>query len=335
MSSPNEPTAGQSSNPHDVVAFMRQVVAELQSEYQRIRARTHEDPGTAGDEGEEDWAKLLRLWLPSTYHVVTKGRILTALGEASPQVDVLVLQPNYPQYLLTKKHYLSSGVLAAFECKNTLRRDGIQKAISNSKAVANILQRERNAPGYERSPIAADRVYAQLHKPLVYGLLAHSHSWSDPGAIDVISQALVEIDLATTQHPREILDIVCVADLAVWSAGRCATSLPAGAVWSAGAALPEVPDIVTSFTCLHAGGWAEGSIYFKSFTTIGALITRLYEKISYLDVQARMFGQYFKLAMKDGRSGGGQGRRWGDVLSPDARATVSACRDWRNRYWYW
>lgn len=309
---------------------MRQVVAELQSEYGRIRARTLEDPGTAGDEGEEDWADLLRIWLPSTYHVVTKGRILTALGEASPQVDVLVLQPNYPRHLLNKKHYLSSGVLAAFECKNTLRRNGIQKAISNSKAVADILDRERNTPGYALPPISPDKVYAELHKPLVYGLLAHSHSWSDDRAVNLISQSLVEMDLEVTRHPREIIDIVCVADLAVWSAGRCATqfSVRDGKLFDA-------PDISTQFTCLHPSGWTEGSIYQRSFTTVGALITRLYEKISCLDVQARMFGRYFKLAMKDGRSGGAQSRSWGEVLSPEARAEVSACPDWRSLYWYW
>lgn len=50
---------------------------EMESEYYRIQKRTREDPGTAGDQGEENWAELLRHWLPQGYHVRTKGRILS------------------------------------------------------------------------------------------------------------------------------------------------------------------------------------------------------------------------------------------------------------------
>ena len=87
----------------------------MESEYQRIRSRALEDPGTAGDQGEENWAELLRDWLPPTYKVVTKGRILSADGRASPQVDVLVLKDVYPDKLLNKKLYLAAGVAAVFE----------------------------------------------------------------------------------------------------------------------------------------------------------------------------------------------------------------------------
>ena len=45
--------------PHDLHKFMSQVTDEMASEYQRIHARAEEDPGTAGDEGEENWATLL------------------------------------------------------------------------------------------------------------------------------------------------------------------------------------------------------------------------------------------------------------------------------------
>jgi len=33
---------------------------EIEEEYNRIRKRAYEDPGTAGDQGEENWAELLR-----------------------------------------------------------------------------------------------------------------------------------------------------------------------------------------------------------------------------------------------------------------------------------
>jgi len=62
---------------HDLYDFMRQMSAEMSAEYDRIQMRATEDPGTAGDQGEENWAELLRDWLPRTYEVVTKGRIIS------------------------------------------------------------------------------------------------------------------------------------------------------------------------------------------------------------------------------------------------------------------
>jgi uncharacterized protein DUF6602 len=95
---------------HDLLDFMVTVSREMSLEYDRIQKRAAEDPGTAGDQGEENWAELLRRWLPATYYVVTKGRILSHDGVAGPQVDVLILRPSYPKDLLNKKLYLAAGV---------------------------------------------------------------------------------------------------------------------------------------------------------------------------------------------------------------------------------
>jgi hypothetical protein len=120
---------------HELEEFLRQDQAELAAEYQRIFARSTEDPGTAGDQGEENWAALLRGWLPAGYHVVTKGRILFTDRSTSPQVDVVVLRPGYPERLVSKKLYLSSGVLAAFECKNTVKAEHITTAAATAALV--------------------------------------------------------------------------------------------------------------------------------------------------------------------------------------------------------
>src|SRR5580692_5249368 len=99
---------------HELFDFMRQASDEIQAEYARIVKRTAEDPGTAGDEGEENWRAVLQHWLPPYYRVVTKGRIINPQGEATPQMDVLILHPAYPAGLVSKKLYLAGGVLAAF-----------------------------------------------------------------------------------------------------------------------------------------------------------------------------------------------------------------------------
>ena len=65
-------------NNNDLHTFITGVNREMATEYERIRRRTLEDPGTAGDQGEENWATLLREWLPPYLQIVTKGRILNA-----------------------------------------------------------------------------------------------------------------------------------------------------------------------------------------------------------------------------------------------------------------
>src|SRR5215212_2250362 len=94
---------------HDIHSFIQSAQRDIENEYKRILKRATEDPGTAGDQGEENWATLLKNWLPSYFHIVTKGRILTESGYASPQVDILILHPSYPQILLDKKLYLAGG----------------------------------------------------------------------------------------------------------------------------------------------------------------------------------------------------------------------------------
>jgi hypothetical protein len=198
--------AGDDAIRHDLAMFLEQDQAEIASEYDRVFRRSTEDPGTAGDEGEENWADLLRSWLPPNYQVVTKGRILFPDGNATPQVDVIVLRASYPPRLLTKKLYLSSGVVAAFECKNTLESRHIIKA---SKTAALLKSNTSFRHG---------TLLAELHAPPVFGLLAHSHSWKAPGStpIDNVDEKVREV-LNAIAHPSALMDIICVADLAAWT----------------------------------------------------------------------------------------------------------------------
>jgi len=140
---------------------MRQISAEMSAEYDRIQMRATEDPGTAGDQGEENWAELLRGWIPRAYVVVTKGRIISQEGVTSPQIDVLVLKGAYPKKLLNKKLYLAAGVAAAFECKTTLKASHIEETIENCVRVKSLYPTRTGTP------------YKELHAPLVYGASAY------------------------------------------------------------------------------------------------------------------------------------------------------------------
>jgi hypothetical protein len=187
---------------HDLEDFVNQMSAEISAEYRRIQRSALEDPGTAGDEGEENWSKLLKQLLPSKYHVVTKGRVLGLDGKTSPQFDVLVLSENYPKGLTAKKKYLAAGVVAAFECKLTLRAEHIKKAMENGAALRTI-KRLRNQP---------------IKNQIICGLLAHSHAWRKPTSrpVDNITTGL-HAATKLVHQPSELLDLLCVADLGAWT----------------------------------------------------------------------------------------------------------------------
>jgi hypothetical protein len=190
------------SNP-EINAFMRDITTQMASDYQRIRERAADDPGTAGDQGEINWKNVLEGWLPSSYTVVTKGRIINAKGDASPQVDVLVLKPSYPPKLRDQKYYLTGGVAAAFECKITLKAEHIEEAFANAAALRDIL------------PQRSGSIQRELDSGIVYGLLAHSHVWKGAASTPVenIERCLYAADEKYVRHPKQMVDHICVSDL--------------------------------------------------------------------------------------------------------------------------
>src|SRR5262249_55002567 len=157
-----------------------------------VQRRVKEDPGTAGDQGEENWASILKKWLAQEYCIVTKGRILGHKGETSPQIDLIVLHPGYPPGLRDKKLYPVGGVTAAFECKLTLRSEHVGETIENCAKIKRLTARRTGTPRLE------------LNSPLLYGLLAHSHSWRAENStpIENVSRAIDEKDREITKHPR-------------------------------------------------------------------------------------------------------------------------------------
>lgn len=194
---------------HELQIFLRQDVAEIASEYERIYARATEDPGTAGDEGEENWAALLREWLPDSYKVVTKGRVLGIDGKASPQVDVIVLSGAYPARLLSKKVYLVHGVAAVFECKTTLKASHLADAAETAAKIRGLAGARTGSP------------YRELVGTPLFGVLAHSHSWKQEASTprENIDSALAASHVDAV-HPRDLVDLVCVADLGCWHLGK-------------------------------------------------------------------------------------------------------------------
>jgi hypothetical protein len=193
---------------HDFFKLMGAVKESLASEYARIRERSREDPGTAGDQAEENWAEILRNWLPPIYRVVTKGRILFEDGSSSPQMDVLVLTPSYPKGLGSEKYLFSGGVIAAFECKLTLRHADIKKAFETACAIKRKAQARHGTP------------YDELNRPPIIGVLAHSQSLGKGRKSWALHRAVEKHQDKCSDHPRELLDLICVADTATIALGK-------------------------------------------------------------------------------------------------------------------
>ena len=144
--------------------------------------------------------------MPSNYPIVTKGRIINHEGLVSPQVDILLLRPSYPHFLRNKKLYFAGGVAAVFECKLTLRNEGLRKTFKNAAFI------KRMIPAREGSP------YDELHKPIICGLLAHSHEWKKKGraAENKIFDRIHAYETKYIHHPSDMIDLICVADVATF-----------------------------------------------------------------------------------------------------------------------
>jgi len=280
----------------------------MQDEYNRIRGKATEDPGTAGDQGEENWASLLRQWLPASFHVVTKGRIISDHGVAGPQVDVVVLEPSYPRGLLEKKLYLAGAVAAAFECKLTLKRQHLQKTIGNCREI------KRLAPPRFGTP------YGELTRPPLYGLLAHSHCWKGDASTprENIEQILYEYDTEAAEHPREMLDLVCVADLETWSACRLS--------FFSKSTMAHVSPGVEPCEAVHTGFLRRSDHAPPDSTAIGAMVTQLIRKLAWERPWLRDLAQYM-VQTEVGHLGQGLLRRWDlNVYSNEVQAQLKSGR---------
>jgi hypothetical protein len=288
---------------NDLVDFMNSITREIEEEYNRIQKRATEDPSTAGDQGEENWAALFRDWLPPTFQIVTKGRILGSDGSTSPQVDVIILQPEYPKYLLNKKLYLAGGVLAAFECKVTLRAEHIKKFVQNSIAIKALLPKQEGSP------------YKELQSPIIYGLLAHTHSWKGKKSKPQknIETNLYKGDNEYITHPIQSPDLICVADLATWSSFKSVFIGPKNYQYN------DIQSYREEIVRKYGPNGSAGSGYIccsketenqsQDFTPIGALLAGLFNKFSKTNPSLNTLSDYFNSTKLPGL-GEGLLRQW-------------------------
>jgi hypothetical protein len=267
-------------NKNDLLDFMQSATNDMAEEYKRIQKRSKEDPGTAGDQSEENWATLLRNWLPPTFQIVTKGRIINYRGDTSPQVDILILQPEYPKHLLDKKLYLAGGVLAALECKTTLRREHLRDFFDRSIKIRELLPRRNGTP------------YKELHSPILYGMACHSLDFynKEVNPIEIVSKKLKALTDELINSPIAMPDFICVADCSYWSVYKSAVNYPL--FYDEGKdAVIEMEDRYCTAGYMNYGSISESKEI--PFTPVGSLITNLLYKLSFEYLPLRSIAKHF------------------------------------------
>ena len=205
-------------------------------------------------------------------------------------MDLIVLSPEYPKQLVECKRYLSKGVVAAFECKTTLRKDNIREVFENSKSLNAMLERESGSPRKE------------LQSPIFYGLLAHSHEWKKDKSrpAENITKAIMNCFNSEVDHPIEMPDIFCVADVGVWNSFK--------------AIIPPQPDIypedpekrqALEFDKLTIrAGYCGSMDNSELYTPVGELIFKLLEEMAWKYPRMRDICSYMQKLNIEGSAQG-------------------------------
>ncbi|MFY1863643.1 DUF6602 domain-containing protein [Achromobacter xylosoxidans] len=117
------------------VAYDEGSQRQLREERNKIKATSRANPDSAGERTEEVFAELVRKLIPDEFKVVPRARIELDDPRDSPQLDLVILKPGGEKRLNDLKSYPLSSVLAAFECKLTLRRSDLGKAAATANAI--------------------------------------------------------------------------------------------------------------------------------------------------------------------------------------------------------
>ncbi|MCU0428087.1 MAG: hypothetical protein MUF71_20940 [Candidatus Kapabacteria bacterium] len=269
---------------HEYFDFMRSLTNSMADEYQRLQRYAKTDTGTAGDQSEEYWADFLRNWLPATYEVVTKGRILPYQGSPTNQVDILILRPDYPRHLRNQKMYFAGGVVAAFECKTTLRLSDLSKIVKNAIMVKNAV------------PVRLGSLYKELHQPIIFGVLAHSIEKKGSDIIFKLHKHLHSKITKEVKHPRELIDVICIADTATFILEK-ATHIGEYADAESRQEFQEFDSLGGIMTTYfeHTDNLQDLHI---SGQVLGTLVFKLTQLLAYENSMLREFARYLELSGK-------------------------------------
>jgi hypothetical protein len=266
--------------------WFRSVQREIADDYGRLHQEALSDPQLAGHGAEATWKGVLSQWLPDGYGVEARKYIVPEVGTEIFEMDLVVLRPSYPKRLHHRAKILAGGVAAAFSVKQTLNAGGIADGVDRAMRLRRAMKPRSGTPR------------EQMLAPFPVGLLAHSHCWTSRASTAEQNVYGRLCDLSKeSEHPREALDYLCVADLAFWATIRVPYSPPESPLAKTHEQRTEGLAL-TSVMALARGEYS-----------VGAFITNLIGRLSYSDPTLRPLADNF-VAMEAVGGGGGMGRAW-------------------------
>ncbi|WP_341940931.1 DUF6602 domain-containing protein [Microbacterium sp. LWH10-1.2] len=281
--------------------------AEMRASYaeNHAKARDSKRIQQTGHAAEHAWGKLLEEWLPPHYEVAYRRYILPEVDaeDYTPrETDIVVFRPGYPRALRRQEEVLAAGVAAAFSVKLTLDPAGLREAVEEAALIRRHVAPRLGTARQEATPTFR------------YGVLGHAHKFGVNPRTNVATHYF-RSDLELSTHPRESLDLICVADLGVWEKVTSTYS----PVWNEeerakGNLVPEgfsvdttLIDVETSMSEKYPG--PNGAWSQTSGSPLSMFISTLYGFLSQEDDQAAPFYRGL-LGSNVSASGGGLSRRW-------------------------
>ncbi|MGY1651779.1 DUF6602 domain-containing protein [Geodermatophilus sp. SYSU D01119] len=158
-------------------ALLSELFAALQAEMlaKLTTVSVHPHPDAKGDQSEVNWAKLLDAHLPQRYRVLPKATVVDHYGNASQEIDLLVIDRQYSPLIFhsdARAYVPAESVYAALECKQGLNRANVDYAADK---VASVRSLERtSAPVPHAGGVYAPREPGRI----IGGLLTSRADWT-------------------------------------------------------------------------------------------------------------------------------------------------------------
>ena len=135
-----------------------------------------------------------------------------------------------------------------------------------------------------------------------YGLLAHSHSWEGKNSTpeNNIERKLLESDGLHVLHPRQTLDLLCVADFGTWISGKFTFI---------GQPTRTQNTLVGVSQSIYARHTPSHQAQYEHFKPIGTLISFLTRRLAWEDPTLRNLVDYY-FGTRIGGNSEGKFRQW-------------------------
>ncbi|HEY9300819.1 MAG TPA: hypothetical protein VIQ31_31530, partial [Phormidium sp.] len=162
--------------------------------------------------------------------------------------------------------------------------------------------------------------FKELNTPIIYGLLAHSHSWQGERStpIENIESKLIEEDCRLVDHPRKMIDLICVADLGTWAASKMTLLVPNERISTETPLNQSGRSLVANTAYIgHINKFENQASHFRP---VGALIFYLFHKLAWENEDYRSLADYYQKT-NIGGAGSGCVREWMSNIYSDELKT--------------